>query len=122
MNLKYKIIEVNPSEHSIIVRFYTDAITEETLATDTQDNVIRRCRTDYSFDLPIPAPTGTALHDFIVARAPVAWLKSQEDVLNPNIDTSLSNLTYLVGIEKEFIETVAPIATQHQFTLKQIQI
>lgn len=97
--IKYKIIEANTTEHSIVVRFYTDFITEAMLATDVLDNVIRRCRTDYSFDLPIPAPTGTALHDFIVARAPTAWLHTQEDVLNPDIDTSLATIIPLVGVE-----------------------
>lgn len=97
--IKYKIIETNTAEHSIVVRFYTDIITEAMLATDVLDNVIRRCRTDYSFDLPIPAPIGTELHDFIVSRAPTAWLHTQEDVLNPNIDTSLSAIIPLVGVE-----------------------
>lgn len=97
--IKYKIIEINVAEHSIVVRFYTDLITEAMLATDVLDNVIRRCRTDYSLDLPVPAPTGTALHDFIVARAPTAWLHTQEDVLNPNVDTSLSAIVPLIGVE-----------------------
>jgi len=101
--IKYKIIETNVAEHSIVVRFYTDIITEAMLATDVLDNVIRRCRTDYSFDLPVPTPTGTALHDFIVARAPTAWLHTQEDVINPNIDTSLSAIIPLVGVEVEVI-------------------
>lgn len=97
--IKYKIIETNVAEHSIVVRFYTDIITEAMLATDVLNNVIRRCRTDYAFDLPIPTPAGTALHDFIVARAPTAWLHAQEDILNPNIDTSLSAIIPLVGVE-----------------------
>jgi hypothetical protein len=101
--IKYKIIETNVAEHSIVVRFYTDIITEAMLATDVLDNVIRRCRTDYSFDLPVPAPTGTALHDFIVDRAPTAWLHTQEDVLNPNIDTSLAAIIPLVGVEVEVV-------------------
>ena len=97
--IKYKIIETNTADHSIVVRYYTDTVTETMLSTDTLDGIVRRCRTDYSFDLPVPAPTGTALHDFIVARAPTAWLHTQEDVLNPNIDTSLSAIVPLVGVE-----------------------
>ena len=97
--IKYKIVETNVADHSIVVRYYTDIVTEEMLSVDTLDGIIRRCRTDYSFDLPIPAPSGTALHDFIVARAPTAWLHTQEDVLNPNIDTSLAAIIPLVGVE-----------------------
>jgi hypothetical protein len=104
--IKYKIIETDTSQHSIVVRFYTDIVTEAMLSVDTLDGIIRRCRTDYSFDLPIPAPTGTALHDFIVARAPTAWLQTQEDVLNSSIDTSLAAIIPLLGIEVE-IEVVA---------------
>jgi hypothetical protein len=97
--IKYKIIETDTSQHSIVVRYYTDIVTEAMLSVDTLDGIIRSCRTDYSLDLPVPAPTGTALHDFIVARAPTAWLHTQEDVLNPNIDTSLSAIVPLVGVE-----------------------
>jgi len=106
--IKYKIIETDTSQHSIVVRFYTDIITEAMLATDVLDGVIRRGRTDYSFDLPVPTPTGTALHDFIVARAPTAWLQTQEDVLNPSVDTSLSAVIPLVGVEVEVISEVVP--------------
>jgi hypothetical protein len=97
--IKYKIIETNAAAHSIVVRFYTDIITEAMLATDVLDNVIRRCRTDYSFDLPVPTPSAAELAAFISARAPVAWLETQEAVLNPNIDTSLSTVLPLVGVE-----------------------
>jgi hypothetical protein len=101
--IKYKIVETNVANHSIVVRYYTDIVTEAMLSVDTLDGVIRRCRTDYSFDLPIPAPTGAALHDFIVTRAPTAWLHTQEDVLNPNVDTSLSAIIPLVGVEVEVV-------------------
>ena len=97
--IKYKIVETNVADHSIVVRYYTDIVTEAMLSVDTLDGIIRRCRTDYSFDLPIPAPTGAALHDFIVTRAPTAWLHTQEDVLNPAIDTSLAAIIPLVGVE-----------------------
>jgi len=117
--IKYKIVEVNTNEHSIVVRYYTDIITEEMLATDVLDGAIRRCRTDYSIDLPVPAPTGSALNDFINARAPVEWLKTQEDVLNPNVDTSLSAVTSLVGVETPVsIATATPQA----FVLGQITV
>jgi hypothetical protein len=109
MNLRYKIIEVNTKEHSIVVRFYTDVITEEMLAVDVVDGVIRRGRTDYSIDLPFPAPTGNALAEFIVSRAPVGWFTTQEAVLNPVLDTSLSSVAELVG--KELTPPAAAVAS-----------
>lgn len=99
MNLKYKIIEVYPEQHSIVVRFYTDVITEEMLATDVLNGVIRRGRTDFNIDLPFPAPTGDALKELIVSKAPSDWLATQEAVLNPILDTSLSSVAGLVGQE-----------------------
>lgn len=117
--IKYKIVEVNTNEHSIVVRYYTDLVTEEMLATDILDGVIRRCRTDYSINLPVPVPTGSALNDFINVRAPVEWLKTQEDVLNPNVDTALSEVAALVGVETPVIIAVeAPQA----FVLGQIAV
>lgn len=97
--IKYKIVEVNPQEHSIVVRYYTDKITEQMLAVDVLDGVIRRCRTDYSLDLPVPTPTGKVLHDFIAMRAPRDWLFAQEDVLDPAVDTSLSSILPLLNVE-----------------------
>jgi len=97
--IKYKIIEADAAQHSIVVRYYTDVVTEAMLATDVLDGVIRRCRTDYSFDLPVPAPTGAALHEFIADRSPTVWLHTQEDVLNPSVDTSLAGITPLLGVE-----------------------
>lgn len=118
--IKYKIVEIDTAQHSIVVRFYTDILTEEMLATDILDGVIRRCRTDYSIDLPIPAPTGSELNDFINARAPVAWLTTQEAVLNPNIDTSLSEVAALVGVETQVIVPTATTTTT--FTLGEVQV
>lgn len=120
--IKYKIVEVNTNEHSIVVRYYTDIITEEMLAIDILDGVIRRCRTDYSIDLPVPTPTGTALIDLINSKAPTAWLNTQEAVLNQDIDTSLSEVTSLMGIETEVVEPTVVEVTKTTFIYKQVLI
>lgn len=99
MNLKYKIVEVNPASHSIVVRFYTDTLTEDALASQLVDGEVVRCRTDYSIDLPVPAPQGDALKEFITARAPKEWLKTQEALLNPATSNSLTALDALLQIE-----------------------
>jgi hypothetical protein len=97
--IKYKIVEVNAIEHSIVVRYYTDKITEESLATDILDGVIRRCRTDYSIDIPIPAPSGVDLHNFIINRAPTEWLENKEKLLDPITASSLLHCIELVDKE-----------------------
>lgn len=98
--IKYKIIEIDTSQHSIVVRFYSDLITETSLATQwSETGGILRGRTDYNIDLPIPAPEGAALVDFISKHAPTEWLSVQEKLLDPLIDTSLVVLTPLLNIE-----------------------
>lgn len=101
MTLKYKIIEVYPSEHSIVVRYYSDVVTEKMLATqvDPVSGAILRGRTDFNINLPIPAPTGKALEDLILDRAPTEFLDLHEAIVNPSVDTSLSGLLPLVGKE-----------------------
>lgn len=97
--IKYKIIEVNQADHSIVVRYYTDTITEELLAVDVLDGVVRRARTDYSIDLPIPTPTGEVLEAIIMAVAPVKWLTEREllaDTANP---VSMDSVIALLGVE-----------------------
>lgn len=106
--IKYKIVEVHPSEHSIVVRFFTDKITEAAMVVQTADDgTILRCRTDYNVELPVPAPTGAALDAFIQARAPVDWLTTQEKVADPLVDTSLTGLQPLLNVVKGF-EPAAP--------------
>jgi hypothetical protein len=109
--MKYKIIEINELDHSIVVRFYSEIITEEMLSfqKDEAGNILRG-RTDYSFDLPIPAPRGVELDDFIIKRSPREWFEKQENVLDPNIDTSLAFLSASLGVEKNIPDQpTAPI-------------
>jgi|GEM_PF-2885976 len=99
-NVKFKIVEVHPQEHSVVVRFYTDRITEDMLAVDIDPMTrqIRRCRTDYNINLPVPAPTGAELDAFLSRFAPVEWLRTMEAVLDPAVDTSLDSIP--VGVER----------------------
>jgi hypothetical protein len=98
MNLHYKIVEVWPSDHLIVVRYWTDVLSEEFLASDSnrkEDGTPVRCRSDVSLTLPIPTPTGKELEDLIVRQAPLEWLKTLEKVQAPEIDTSMSDILKL---------------------------
>lgn len=101
MELKYKIVSIDETEHSAVVRFYTDVVTEEMLATerDAQGN-ITRTRTDYHINLPHPLPADDELHDFFLRHAPVQWFHLKEKIADPNVDTSLARLRVKVGSEK----------------------
>lgn len=117
MKVKYRIIEKYPEEHSIVVRFFTETLSEEELAVDKNSgNVIRRqdgtparCRTDLNINIfQVPAPVGEELHNLILNNAPVAFFELQEKIKNPNIDTSLKSVDDI--FDKTFEgEPVVPI-------------
>tara|TARA_R110000751_G_scaffold79917_1_gene161114 strand:+ start:41 stop:409 length:369 start_codon:yes stop_codon:yes gene_type:complete len=117
MQIKYKIIGCSEEERSIIVRFYSDVITEEELADrDTDGEIIRHsdgsiknCRTDYNINLfQVPAPTGNDLEVFIARHAPKDWLEMLEKVKDPSIDTTLSTIQDMVGPERNAVVPPEP--------------
>lgn len=123
MNLHYKIVEVWPSDHLIVARYWTDVLSEEFLASDSnrnEDGTPVRCRSDVSLTLPIPAPAGKELEDFIVRQAPLDWLKTLEKVQSPDIDTSMSDIIKLK--DASFTVDVSELETQSDtLTDEQIQ-
>jgi len=107
MEVKYRIIKVEPEEHSIVVRYFTDKITEEMLATelDINDNPVlteegfpTRCRTDYHINIfQVPSPSEEEIVKIINYNAPYDWLNMQEQIKDPEVDTSLSSVSNLVN-------------------------
>ena len=100
MNIHYKIVEVWPDDHLIVARYWTDIITENFLASNDQrseDGTPLRCRTDISLNVPIPAPSAEELDKFILFNAPLAFLKTLEDVKDPDVDTSMDHILALKG-------------------------
>jgi hypothetical protein len=118
MNVKFKVLEINPDEHSIVVRYYTDKITEEILDVNRSETKKRedgsplRCRTDYNINIPVPAPENEELMNYLSMNAPRQWLELQENILDPNVDTTLKHALDLVGKEH-----VAEVATKTQEVL-----
>jgi hypothetical protein len=100
MNLHYKIVEVWPNDHLIVVRYWTDVVTEEHLAHPGErrpDGSPWRCRSDVSITLPLPTPTDEKLEQIILRQAPLAWLKMLEAVVDPNVDTEMKGVQNLLG-------------------------
>jgi hypothetical protein len=115
MNFKYKIIEVHPEQHSIVVRFYTDKVSVEHLCLKdedgnprlNEDGEIARCKTDFNINLwEVPAITGEALHARIVECCPSILLALEEKILDSELDTSLTGMTSLIGEEVEGESTI----------------
>jgi hypothetical protein len=104
VNLKMKIISVDEAEQSMVVRFYTDKITEQMLASavDAGGNVTR-CRTDMNITLMNvrDRPRGVSIEDFLIRTyAPTAFLAMKEDVADPTVDTSMSDVAQFIGQER----------------------
>lgn len=100
MKIHYKIVEVWPNDHLIVVRYWTDIITEDFLASSPEkleDGSPVRCRSDVALSIPIPAPSDSELEAFLLKNAPLNFLKTLEDVQNPNVDTSMSSILALKG-------------------------
>jgi len=104
MKIKYKIIEVSQQEHQIVVRYYTDLITEQMLSTDTLDGKVRRARTDVAIDLPIPLPPNEEIHGLIQRQAQVDFFRKKEAIIKGEAGPDIEELRPIVG--KEFVMEV----------------
>ena len=123
MNIHYKIVEVWPSDHLIVVRYWTDILSEEFLASNpdrNEDGTPVRCRSDVSLTLPVPAPIGKELEYFIGDNAPIHWLKTLENVQAPDIDTSMSDILKLKDVQ--FTTDVSKISKNSLDTLSDDEI
>jgi hypothetical protein len=103
MNIHYKIVEVYHEESQIVIRYWTDVISELELASDENrydDGTPVRCRTDVSVDVPNPEPEGEELEKFLMQFCPIAFLEKLENIRNPEIDTSINTMQSLLNVKK----------------------
>lgn len=128
MDIKYKIIEVHPQDHVIVVRFYTDKFTEASLTMSDhkrEDGTPARCRTDMSLSIPIPEPSEEELHKLILTYCPVSFFETQEKIKDPNIDTSMSSIAaklnqVIVVNEEEIKNTVNTVKVLSDSDVQQL--
>jgi len=114
--IKYKIIEIHEEQNSIVVRYYTDKISEASLASLVdEDGTISRCRTDFNLDMPYPMPDATDLDKIILAAAPKIWLETLEKVLLTGPEPTLVALASEVDVVREAPPS-APITLATQKT------
>ena len=110
MEVKYRIIDVDPNQHSIVVRYYTNVLSEDSLATsfNTDGSISRgldgsplRCQTDYNINIwkTETPPTVDDIKKIANDSAPYDWFKLKHDILDPNVDTSLSVVSSLINQE-----------------------
>ena len=112
MNIQYRILKVDTESHGILIRYFTDKVTEMDLASSfNEDGSIKlnadgyplTTRTDVLmsiYDTPTPSPE--EIEKRIMLNAPVDWLKIQEDIKDPKVDTKMRHLRDMVGDSKSF--------------------
>ena len=103
MNIHYKIVELWPDDHLIVARYWTDIISEESLASDLnrkEDGTPVRCRSDVSLNLPVPVPDAEEIDKILMRNAPAEWLKLLENVKDPNVNTDSSAIASMMNIQK----------------------
>lgn len=100
MKITYRIVDVFPDDHQIIVRYFTDKVSEESLGGIGPNGQHQSGRTDYALQLPIPTPEGEALEEIIQRAAPVSFFEMKEKISDPDIDTKMSHIK--VGHTKSF--------------------
>lgn len=114
MNIKYRIIEVHQKEHSFVVRYYTDLITEDMLACQFNEDgsIMRnvydapiRCRTDYNLTMFNDHASEEDIDQQIRQAAPAEWLRIQE----ANMQRTTDNMTPALG------RALAKINIDHEF-------
>lgn len=100
MNLYYKIIEHHTNERLLVVRYYTDILTEEDLRVGegTTNGVPIRCKTDISISIPIPEFTEFGMHKYLTNIAPIPLLKKLEAEKSGNTAIlEITNTEKLIG-------------------------
>ena len=112
MNIHYRILKIDQAAHGLVVRYFTDKVTELDLANSfSEDGSIKlnadgyplSTRTDVLLSIyDTPTPPQEEVEKRIMLNAPVDWLKLQEDIKDPEIDTKMSDIRDLTGETKSF--------------------
>jgi hypothetical protein len=110
MNIHYRIIKVDPASHGIVVRYFTDKVTEMDLANSLNpdgsvilnaDGYPVSTRTDVMVNIyNTPAPSNEEIEKRVMMSAPVEWLKLQENIKDPGVDTKMTEVRNLTGESK----------------------
>lgn len=116
MNIYYRVLSIDPSEHSMVVRYWTDTMPEYSLASEfnergspmlTNEGFPTRCRTDYNLTVyKTPSPSQEDLHNLIMNSAPTQWFIIQEDIKSNDIDTSLTAAYDMLKEKRSFFVDV----------------
>lgn len=113
MEIKFKIIEMHPDQHSMVVRYWTDLFSQDDLATSIsydadgnkiidrrEDGIPARCQTDVNINIwQVPAPSSNVIIQIANNSAPYDWFALKHAVADPTIDTGLANVALVMNTE-----------------------
>lgn len=113
MEVKFKIIEMHPDQHSMVVRYWTDLFTQDDLATSIswdeagnkiierrEDGTPARCQTDVNINIwQVPAPDSNTIIQIANNTAPYDWFALKHAVADPQVDTTMSNVSAVMNTE-----------------------
>lgn len=100
MSINYKILEIDESNRTMIVRYWTETISQEELRSSEEskeDGTPVRCRSDISINIPIPEPTAEELHKILMRNAPDIGLQTLEKMKTNDPETTLVVIPDLIN-------------------------
>jgi hypothetical protein len=98
MLIKYKIVELYEDDRTMVVRYYTDVLSEkdlESVPNPDDPNKPIRCKSDVSLSIPLPEPSAVELEKLILRNAPIAGLEVLEKL---KIQPELKPLTAILSM------------------------
>jgi hypothetical protein len=112
MNVHSRIISVDSNNHSMVIRYWTDLITENSLAVafDNNGRIIMdsngypsRCLTDVNYTFTFhPNPSSNDINVILKSVAPVPSLFLREQIESGNLQYDLTNVIQEIGTESVF--------------------
>lgn len=115
MTYYYRVLSVDDKEHTFVVRYWSDKLSERDLRTDPEDmeDPPIRCRTDYNLTAWEHDMTPEELHAHIVQSAPKQWFALKETAIEGET-VSMQNVKELININKEAHLTKKPLNAGNQ--------
>ena len=129
-DIKFKIISKHPEQHSVVVRYFTDLLTEDMLATSFHANgMISRnasgsplqCQTDYNLTVWNVGANTQAILKIANDSAPVGWLKLQEQIRTaPSSETSMAQVDALIGTEHNYVSPIVQTSNNENVVIPEL--
>jgi hypothetical protein len=129
MQIHKRIIEAYPDNLLIVVRFWTDVVSESYLSEiDNPENAAQplRCSSDRSIRLPMPVPTAAALDALIMSAC--NWQELEfaerkilnETTANAELSAAQSAVTALLGSTSTLTHAGTPVETPASLLAKDL--